>query len=69
MTPITSQNAREYVTVKEQTIEENIKALVKGKLVSLKIVVATIINKGVNLRMIQSSKFKAEIVIKTLGMI
>lgn len=72
MNPITSRNAMEYVTVKEQTIKENIRALVKGKLVSLKIYIATRMDKailGVNLQMIQSTMSKAEIVIKTLGMI
>ncbi|KRJ98763.1 uncharacterized protein Dyak_GE27557 [Drosophila yakuba] len=72
MNPITSRNVMEYVTVKEQTIKENIRALVKGKLVSLKIDVATRMDKailGVNLQMIQSTMSKAEIVIKTLGMI
>ncbi|KAH8338300.1 hypothetical protein KR074_005462 [Drosophila pseudoananassae] len=72
MNPITSRNVMEYVTAREQAIKENIKALVKGKLVSLKIDVATRMDKailGVNLQMIHSSMSKAEIVIKTLGMI
>ncbi|KAH8273936.1 hypothetical protein KR044_004403 [Drosophila immigrans] len=72
MNPITSRNVMEYVTVKEQTIKENIKALVKGKIVSLKIDVATRMDKailGVNIQMIHSNMSKTDIVITTLGMI
>jgi len=61
-----------FVSVKETSIKNNIRAIVKGKLVSLKIDVATRMDKailGVNLQMIQASLSKTEIVIKTLGMI
>jgi len=35
MNPVTSQNLMNFVSVKEQFVKENIRALVKGKLVSL----------------------------------
>uniref|UniRef100_A0A6P4EDG3 Uncharacterized protein LOC108042374 n=1 Tax=Drosophila rhopaloa TaxID=1041015 RepID=A0A6P4EDG3_DRORH len=60
------------VSVKEQLVKQNIRALVKGKLVSLKIDVATIMYKailGVNLQMVHASLAKTEVIVKTLGMI
>jgi len=35
MNPVTSQNLMNFVSVKDQFVKENIRALVKGKLVSL----------------------------------
>ncbi|KAH8385480.1 hypothetical protein KR093_007926 [Drosophila rubida] len=72
MNPITSPNIMNFVTVKEQLVKNNIRALVKGKLVSLKIDVATRMDKailGINLQMIHGSLAKTEIIVKTLGMI
>ncbi|XP_046868428.1 zinc finger BED domain-containing protein RICESLEEPER 2-like [Drosophila willistoni] len=72
MNPITSRNVINFVKVKEHSIKENIKALVKDKLVSLKIDVATRMDKsilGVNLQLIDASLYTTEIVVKTLGMI
>jgi len=65
--PLTSRNI-----MKEQFVKENIRALVTGKLVSLKVVVATRMDKailGINLQMIHASLAKAEIIVKALGMI
>lgn len=72
MNPVTSRNIMNFVSVKEKSIKDNIRAFVKGKLVSLKIDVATRMGKailGVNLQMINASLSKTEIVVKTLGMI
>ncbi|XP_060665607.1 uncharacterized protein LOC132797866 [Drosophila nasuta] len=72
MNSVTSRNIMNFVSVKEQFVKENIRALAKGKLVSLKIDVATRMDKailGINLQMIHASLAKTEIVVKTLGMI
>lgn len=72
MNPITSRNIMNFVSMKEELIKNNIKTLVKGKLLSLKIDVATRMDKailGVNLQMIHSSLSTTDIVIRTLGMI
>lgn len=72
MNPVTSRNIMNFVSVKEQFVKENIRALVKGKLVSLKIDVATRMDKailGINLQMVHASLAKTEIIVKTLGMI
>ncbi|XP_070135882.1 uncharacterized protein [Drosophila bipectinata] len=72
MNPVTSRNIMNFVSIKEQFVKENIRALAKGKMVSLKIDVATRMNKailGINLQMIHASLAKTEIVVKTLGMI
>ncbi|KAH8327947.1 hypothetical protein KR067_001973 [Drosophila pandora] len=72
MDGITSRNIMSFVSVKEQAIKDGIRALVKGKLLSLKIDVATRMETavlGVNLQMIHTNINKMEIVVKTLGMI
>ncbi|XP_062141946.1 uncharacterized protein LOC133849979 [Drosophila sulfurigaster albostrigata] len=70
MNSVTSRNIMNFVSVKEQFVKKNIRALAKGKLVSL-IDVATRMDKailGINLQMIHASLAKTEIVVKTLGM-
>ncbi|KAH8336621.1 hypothetical protein KR059_010424 [Drosophila kikkawai] len=72
MNPITSRNIMSFVSVREQAIKEDIRALVTRKLLSLKIDVATRMDKailGVNLQMIHTTINKSEILVKTLGMI
>jgi len=72
MNPVTSRNIMNFVSVKEQFVKGNIRALLKGKLLSLKVDVATRMVKailGINLQMIHASLAKTEIIVKTLGMI
>ncbi|EDW18000.2 uncharacterized protein Dmoj_GI12344, isoform A [Drosophila mojavensis] len=72
MNPITSRNIMSLVVEREESIKNDIRALVQGKLLSLKIDVATRMDKailGVNLQMIMSNISKTEIIVKTLGMI
>jgi len=72
MNPITSRNIMSFVSVREQAIKDGIRALVNGKLLSLKIDVATRMDKailGINLQIIHTNVNKSEIVVKTLGMI
>ncbi|XP_044573210.1 uncharacterized protein LOC123257573 [Drosophila ananassae] len=72
MNGITSRNIMSFVSVKEQAIKDGIRDLVKGKLLSLKIDVATRMETAVlcvNLQMIHTNINKMEIVVKTLGMI
>ncbi|KAH8394453.1 hypothetical protein KR222_009591 [Zaprionus bogoriensis] len=72
MDPVTSRNIMSFVSVKEQSVKENIRVLVKGKLVSLKIDVATRMEKAIlaiNLQMVHASLVKTEIVVKTLGLV
>lgn len=70
--PITSHNIMDFVRAKEQSIKAEIKNLVKGNLVALKIDVASRMDRsilGVNLQLIDPKLEKAEISIKTLGMV
>ncbi|KAH8357398.1 hypothetical protein KR084_004227, partial [Drosophila pseudotakahashii] len=73
MTPITSRNIMDHVRAKEIAIKNEIKSLVKRKLLlSLKIDVATRMDKailGINMQMIKSSIIKKEIIVRTLGMV
>ncbi|KAH8354520.1 hypothetical protein KR084_009394 [Drosophila pseudotakahashii] len=72
MNPITSRNIMSFVSAREHSIKDGIRALVKGKLLSLKIDVATRMDKailGVNMQMIHTNINKTEIIVKTLGMI
>jgi len=72
MTPITSRSIMDHVRAKDIAIKEDIKASVKRKLISLKIYVATRMEKsilGINLQIMKSTFEKTEIVIKTLGMV
>ncbi|XP_034490365.1 uncharacterized protein LOC117794011 [Drosophila innubila] len=72
MNPITSRNIMSFVSVREQAIKDGIRALVNGKLLSLKIDVATRMDKailGINQQIIHTNVNKSEIVVKTLGMI
>lgn len=58
MSPITSRNIMDHIRAKEMAIKEDIKALVKRRLISLKIDVATRLEKsilGINLQMFNST--------------
>lgn len=72
MDPITSHNAKDIINEKAENLKREIKKLVKNKIISLKVDVATRLNRsilGINMQIVHFVNGKINIVIKNLAMI